>query len=117
MIVAFIILVSMLLNDSELKIVVPADAKPFVVHSTDLVRIPASGVGGSTITFHVEGPTKMVRVNTVIERAAGPVVITGTKMEAETKAVGTGQVEVRVSVKQAHTGQETKNVYQYEVKP
>lgn len=87
-----------LAETSEYGVAVPADAKPFVVHKGELVRLVARGIAGSEITAKVTGPAKIVRTGYRRQVISGETPVGGVEKEFEMQTTGKGQVTVTITV-------------------
>jgi hypothetical protein len=78
-------------------VVVPQDNTPFEVHQGDTVRLTGEGIAGSQIEAKVEGPARVVAVNTVSGRSKGRPLLGVVTKEFEVRPTGTGKVAVTIS--------------------
>jgi hypothetical protein len=100
----------------EATFVVPKNTKPFTVTKDEMVRIPAQGIAGSSITYDVNGPAKLIRVNNISERVGDRNFIGSSMKDAEIKPTGTGTVKVTVTVKPPNDPESKVTTYEFEVK-
>ena len=96
--------------------VVPDDAKPFEVKTTDVVRLTGRGIaGGEVEATVVAGKAKIVATNTVSHRVNGRSLVGALIREFEVAPAGEGRVKVRVSVTGPAGGGTTDTNYEFEV--
>lgn len=97
-------------------IVVPKDAKPFSVEQSEMVRLSAQGISGSSIKASVSGPAKIESENTIREVHDGRVLIGNTTSEFDIKPTGKGKVTVRITVTSPTGGGPKTTEYEFNVK-
>lgn len=84
--------------EEERHVVVPTDAEPFTVQSTDVVRFSARGISGSRISAKVEGPAKVDVTSIVTSVTGGRSPIGSQLKEFDVKPTGAGKVTVVLTV-------------------
>jgi hypothetical protein len=115
--ITFSLLLTLAYSEDQQAVIVPKDSlNSFTVQMTDIVRIPASGIAGTTFNFKVEGPAELVRVNNVIELTYGKPLLGNVKREAVIKPTGTGKVKVIATSKSPTSEKEATLNYNFEVK-
>ena len=104
-------------SGADRNIVVPDDARPFVVRTTDVVRLTGRGIAGGEIEAKViTGKAKVAATNTVSHRKNGAILVGALVREFEVAPTGKGMVKVRVSVTGPAGGGTTDTDYEFEVR-
>jgi hypothetical protein len=103
-------------SGADRSVVVPDDAKPFEVKTTDIVRLTGRGISGGEVEAKViAGKAKVVGTNTVSHRKNGGIPVGALIREFEVAPAGKGGVKVRVSVTGPAGGGTTDTDYEFEV--
>jgi len=99
------------------EVIVPDDAKPFVVKKDQTVRLTGEGIGGGKMTAKVSGPATIVSESLISHVRNGGILIGADYRDYEIRPTGKGAVKVTITSIPPQPDAEPKvTVYQFKVK-